>query len=127
MDIMLGFAVICAVSSIVVPMFVGQLPRGTTPNLRPATQTMLTGDPDHDHAIYEAQRIQLTTIISCAMLEGGAFANFSALSMRDDLVHALVAVILLVGIALRFPTRSKYLRRIDHAVEEARLEQPISK
>ncbi|HJN08832.1 MAG TPA: hypothetical protein QF564_09070 [Pirellulaceae bacterium] len=127
MDIMLGLAVICAVASIVAPILVAQTPHGSTPNAQPAMQTMLTGDADHDHAIYEAQRIQVTTIIGCALLEGGAFANLYALFTRNDLVHALVAVILLIGMALRFPTRSKYLRRIDHAVEEARLEQPISK
>lgn len=127
MDYMLGFAVVCALASIVVPMLLPRASTGNSPNVQPALQTMLTGDPDHDHAIFEAQRIQVTTIVGCALLEGGAFANLMALMMSNDDVHTLAAAILLIGIALRFPRRSKYLRRIEYAVEEARLEQPLSK
>ncbi len=125
MDIMLAIGVISAVSSIVAPIFVGHPSRASTQNAQPAMQAMLTGEPDHDHAIYEAQRIQVTTIISCATLEGGAFANLFAFMTTQDLVHLLVATILVVGIMWRFPIRSRYLRRIDQAGETARLDQPI--
>lgn len=122
MDIMIGLAVICVVSSIVAPILVGQPSRGSTPNEQPALQNLLTGEPDH--AIFEAQRIQLTTIIGCSMLEGGAFANLIVVMTKQDLGHLLVATILLVGIMLRFPTRSRYLRRIDQAGESAHLKRP---
>lgn len=124
MDIMLGLVVICAVSSILVPFLVGQSSRGTTANVQPALQNLLTGEPDHDHAIFKAQRIQLTAIIGCSMLEGVAFANLFVVMTKQDFGHLLVAAILLVGIMLRFPTRSRYLRRIDPAGEIAFLKQP---
>ncbi len=125
MDFMLAFGAISAVSSIVAPMLSGQTSRGGTQNAQRAMQTMLTGETDHDNAIIEAQRIQMTTIISCANLEGGAFANVVALMMTQDLCHLLVAAVLVVGILLRFPTRSRYLQRIDHACENARLKQLV--
>lgn len=127
LDLMLGMAAISAVSSIIVPMLVPRASPGNSPNVQPAMQSMLTGKPDHDHAIYEAQRIQVTTIIGCALLEAGAFGNVFAFMTTSDFVHALVVVILLAGIAWRFPTRSKYLRRVEYAVETARLDQPLSK
>ena len=125
MDIMLGMAVVCAVASLIVPSLLPRAP--TTTSQGQPSLPLLTGDPDHDHAIMAAQYMQLKTIVGCALLEGGAFANLAALMMNDDLVHALAAGLLLMGIGMRFPTRSRYLRRIEYAVEEARLEQPLSK
>lgn len=127
MDIMLGLAAVCAVASIIVPRLVGQTHRSGTPKLQPAMQSLLTGDPDHDRAVYEAQGLQLTTIIGCALLEAAAFANLVALMQGNDDIHSVVVVIMLAGIAMRFPTRGRYLRKIHFAVEEARLEQPLSK
>ena len=124
MDFMFAVAVICAVSSVAAPNFVGHPSRGSTQKVQPATQAMLTGEPDHDNAIYESQRIQVATIISCANLEAGAFANLYAFMMTQDLVHLLVTAILVVGIMLRFPIRSRYLRRIDQAGETVRMEEP---
>jgi hypothetical protein len=125
MDIMLAIAAICVVSSIFAPILAGQKSSGSTQNAHPAMQKMLTGDPAHDHAIHEAQRIQVATIIGCANLEGGAFANLFAFMTTQDLVHLLVATILVLGIAVRFLIRSRYLRRIDQAGEFTRLEQPV--
>ena len=127
MDVMLGLAVICAISSLVVPLVVGRAQQGGTGTLQPAMQSLLTGDQDQDRAIAEAQRIQFGTIVGCAFLEGGAFANLVALMTSNDDVHTLAALLLLLGIMWRFPWRTTYLRRIEFAVEEARLEQPLSK
>lgn len=127
MDLMLGFAVICVALSIVVPILMGQAAPTDAASVQPAMRGLLTGDPTHDQAIFEAQRIQLTTIVGCALLEGGAFANVFPLFSNLEIAHALVVVILVVGIAMRFPTRARYLRRIEVAVEAAGLDQALPK
>jgi len=127
MDVMLALAGLFFILSFVVsPLIGGQFIRHAQQN-DPKLQELFTGDVDHDRAIVESQRIQIVTIIGCSLLEGGAFANLFALMQSNDDIHTIAACILLIGIVWRFPTRSRYLRRIGKAVEAARLEQPLTR
>ena len=59
------------------------------------------------------QRIQTSTIIACALFEGGAFANIFGYMQTRELLHLILGGVLLLGILSRFPMTGAYQRQID--------------
>jgi len=59
------------------------------------------------------QRIQISTIIACAIFEGAAFANILGYMQTREIVHLAIAGVMLVGILAHFPTAGSYERRIE--------------
>lgn len=58
-------------------------------------------------------RIQTSTIIGCAIFEGGAFAALVEYMRSRELAHLAVAAVLLIGILANFPSAGAYRRRIE--------------
>jgi hypothetical protein len=59
------------------------------------------------------QRIQTSAIIGCAIFETAAFANTFAYMQTREVVHLVLAGMLLVGILAHFPTAGSYQRRVE--------------
>jgi hypothetical protein len=60
--------------------------------------------PAEAEPVMEIQsRIQTATIIGCALFEGGAFANLFGYMKTGELLHLILAALLVVGILARFP------------------------
>jgi len=59
------------------------------------------------------QRIHVATIVGCAVLEGGAFANVFGYLQTRELLHLILAGLLVLCILARFPTASGYQQQID--------------
>jgi hypothetical protein len=73
----------------------------------------LAKTPEAARLLSIQQRIQTSTIIACALFEGGAFANIFGYSMTRELLHLILAGVLILGILSRFPMAGSYQRRID--------------
>jgi hypothetical protein len=58
-------------------------------------------------------RIQASTIIGCAIYEGGAFAAIVEYMRSRELAHLAVAAVLLIGILANLPSAGAYRRRIE--------------
>jgi len=58
-------------------------------------------------------RIQTSSIIGCAIYEGGAFAAIVEYMRSRELAHLAVAAVLLIGILASFPSAGAYRRRIE--------------
>ncbi|MAG92363.1 MAG: hypothetical protein CMJ48_01230 [Planctomycetaceae bacterium] len=128
MIVMLIMAAACIPVALVIPAIVVRKGNGNSSEMlrNPQTAALFTGDPINDVAIFVAMRIQVATIVACAMLEGSAFANAFALSTSGDAVHLGVVLALLLGIACRFPTRARYITRIERILEDAHFGQDDS-
>jgi hypothetical protein len=70
-------------------------------------------NPNDGRRLAIQQRVQISTIIGCALFEGGAFANLVGYMQTRELSHLVLAAVLLLGILARFPTAASYERRID--------------
>lgn len=70
-------------------------------------------------------RIQTATIIGCALFEGGAFANLVAYMTTQELLHLIVAGVLLVGILARFPLPGATRERIDRELLRMKEEEGL--
>jgi hypothetical protein len=82
--------------------------RGASPALAAPAKT-----PNEARRMAIQQRIQTSTIIVCAIFEGGAFANLVGYLQTGELLHLIVAGVLLLGILSRFPTAGAYERQIE--------------
>lgn len=71
------------------------------------------------------QRIQVSTIIACAIFEGGAFANLVGYLQTGELLHLIVAGVLLLGILSRFPLTGAYERQIEDELRRMREEEAL--
>ena len=72
-----------------------------------------TDDRRGDLALQAAAAIQIRTIIACALVEGGAFANLVAVFTHGYGPSFVMAAVLMSMIVLRFPTWNRYLERIE--------------
>ncbi len=128
MTVMLIMAAACVPVAVVVPALVARKGNGNSSEMlrNPQTAELFTGDPLNDAVVFLAMRIQVGTIIGCAMLEGPAFGNTFALSQSGDGVHLGVVVAMLLGIACRFPTRGHYITRIERMLEDAQFDRDQS-
>jgi hypothetical protein len=79
--------------------------------------------PADDHrgglAVQAAAAIQTRTIVACALVEGGAFANLVAVFTHGYGPSLVLAAVLMSMIVLRFPTWSRYLERIEAEVRRS--------
>ena len=98
---MLILAGIAIPPALIVP---GIIRRSRRPVGDPAATQVMTGEPLHDAAIAAAIRLQLATIVGCALLEGPAFANTVALMISGDRIHLIVTGVLVLGVVCWFPT-----------------------
>ena len=96
---LLIFGLVALPAGLLVPAFVFRSGMnrlaGMPPAARPKDEVNLAG------AIL--QQIQATTIIACAIWEGGAFASLLQYMTAVELVHLIVAGVLLLAILTRFP------------------------
>jgi hypothetical protein len=112
---LLGCGLLALVLGFVVPRFLPATsisalstpPPGLTPEqLKAATPELLRID-----AIL--QRVQTSTIIGCAFFEGGAFANVFGYMQSRELLHLVLAGVLIVAILIHIPTETGLERRIE--------------
>jgi hypothetical protein len=69
------------------------------------------------------QRIQVSTIIGCALFEGGAFANLVGYLQTGEQLHLAVAAVLLIGILAYLPTSASYEQRIEDELRRQKEEE----
>ena len=110
-SIFLLMGMMALVGSFIVPALV------TAPGV---AKSKLPSADDHgtQAALQAAATIQTRTIIACALVEGGAFANLVAVSHGYG-PPLVLAALLMSMIVLQFPTWSRYLQRIEAAVRRA--------
>ena len=74
------------------------------------------------------RRIQTATIVGCALFEGGAFANVFGYMQSAELLHLILAGVLLLAILARFPlsgtNEQRILDELRRAKEQAALAPP---
>ncbi len=107
--ILLALGLVTLLLGIFVPYVVFSSSRGSLPQV-PAE---LAKTPQQARLVAIQLRIQTATIIGCALFEGGAFANLFGYSQSRELLHLVLAGVLLLGICAHFPTTGAYERRID--------------
>jgi F0F1-type ATP synthase membrane subunit c/vacuolar-type H+-ATPase subunit K len=120
----LAFAVLAVVGSQVVP---GMLARSGRQRI--ARELAASGSTATLSVPGEAVRdprwwglYQTKMIVGCALLEGAAFYQAIAFLLEGEQWTAALAVALLVGIALHFPTRPGVEQWIEAQAEQARSE-----
>jgi hypothetical protein len=96
------------------------------PNPAMASQFAVHG-PDMSRVLAVQNRIQTATIIGCALFEGGAFANLFWYMTTAELLHLVVAGLLLLGILARFPLPGACERRIEDELRREREEASIKR
>jgi len=69
------------------------------------------------------QRIQNSTIIGCALFEGGAFANLVGYLQTGEQLHLVMAAVLLIGILAHLPTFASYEQRIEDELRRLKEEE----
>lgn len=110
----LGLGVVALVLGFVLPPFIlamGNVPTNPPQGLTPEQLKMVTPDLVRLDAVL--QRLQTSTIIAGALFEGGAFANLFSYSMTRELLHLILAGVLLLAIVSLFPTKGRVQQRID--------------
>ena len=107
--LMLGFGLFVGLQGIVLP---GILFRFVKPNAAMTNQFAQHG-PEVARVLTVQSRIQVATIVGCALFEGGAFANLVWYMNTAELLHLAVAALLLLGILARFPLPGACERRIE--------------
>ena len=107
--ILLGVGITSLALGIILPAVIFASGRGSSP-AGPAT---LAKTPEAARLLSIQQRIQTSTIIACALFEGGAFANVFGYMQTREMLHLILAGVLILGILARFPTAGAYQRRID--------------
>lgn len=105
-SVFLLFGMMTLVGSFVVPALI-TAPTASNQKLLP------TDDRRGDLALQAAAAIQTRTIVACALLDGGAFANLLAVFTHGYGPSLVFAAVLMSMIVLRFPTWGRYLERIE--------------
>ena len=87
----------------------------------------LIKDPLHGQVLGIMQRIQISTIVGCALFEGGAFANLVGYMQTRELMHLVLAGVCVLGILSRFPTTAAYEQRILDELRRLDEEEALKK
>jgi hypothetical protein len=111
-SVFLLFGMITLVGSFVVPALIAAPAAGNSPS---------TDDRRYGLALQAAAAIQTRTIVACALLDGGAFANLLAVFSHAYGPSLVLAALLMSMIVLRFPTWRRYLDRVE--LEMQRMEE----
>jgi len=109
-QIFLLFGIMALAGSFIVPAILSAKSPTADPKMAP------TGDEAADLALRVAAAMQTRTIVGCALLEGGAFANLMGVFTDGYGPGLVLAGILLTCIVLRFPTWDRYLQRIENGM-----------
>jgi hypothetical protein len=118
---LLGFGLITLVLGVVVPPIVFATSRGT------AVQTMQTAcnEPELARVLWVLLRMQNATIIGCALFEGGAFANVFGYMQSNELLHLILAGVLVLGILVRFPLQGLTEQRLELELRRLKEEEGL--
>jgi len=114
---MLGFGALQGVLGLVLPPIIFRKLAAQQAALAPFAKH----GPEMLKVLGVQQRIITSTIIGCAMFEGGAFANLVAFLTGRDLANLAAAGVLLLGILAHFPLPGRCERTI--AAELRRLNE----
>lgn len=106
---MLAFGLVAGLLGTVLPRL---LFRFVKPNAA-MTQQFAQHGPEVVRVLTVQSRIQIATIVGCALFEGGAFGNLVWYMNSADLLYLAVAGLLLLGILARFPLPGACERRIE--------------
>jgi hypothetical protein len=115
--IFLGFGVVTLIGSVIVPPFV------MAPDVR-ESKSSPTSNRGETLALQAAATLQIRTIVSCALVEGGAFANLIAVFMHGYGPSLVMAAVLMSMIVVRLPIWSRYLERIEAQIR--RIEENLN-
>jgi hypothetical protein len=74
---------------------------------------------DETLALQAAATLQTRTIVACALVEGGAFANLMAVFMHGYGPSLVMAGVLMSMIVLRLPIWNRYLERIEAEMQRS--------
>jgi hypothetical protein len=118
--VLLALGVATLVLGFVIPPIVFRAAAGSPPPGLPASL-----DPAIAPLLAVQSRIQSATIIGCALFEGGAFANVFGYMQSGELLHLILAGVLLLAILSRFPlsgtSEQRILDELRRAKEQAAL------
>jgi|GEM_PF-1862528 hypothetical protein len=121
--IVVGMGLFLGLQGLILP---GILFRFVKPNPAMASQ-FAAHSPDVAHVLMIQNRIQTATIVGCALFEGGAFANLFWYLTTAELLHLVMAGLLLLGILVRFPLPGACERRIEDELRREREEASIKR
>ena len=110
--VMLVLGVVDGLLGVVVPRVMLQILRSMKPNAQQAAQWAAL-PPQVARVLAIQNRIQTVTIVGCALFEGAAFANLYAYLVKPELLHLLMAGLMLLGILAQFPLPGACERRIE--------------
>ena len=86
----------------------------------PASRIPASLDPAIAPVLAIQTRIQTATIVGCALFEGGAFANVFGYMQSGELLHLILAGLLLLAILARFPLSGTSEQRILDELRRAK-------
>ena len=118
---LLGFGVIALAMGVVLPLLVF---RGVSPQGAIAAR-LAAHPPEVQRVLLVQARLQMATIMGCAIFEGGAFANLVAYMQTGELLNLLLAGVLLAGILLRFPFPGRTMERIEQELQRQKEEEGL--
>jgi hypothetical protein len=114
--LMLVFGSMTAIVSLVVSFLV-PIWRTSPEQMRAGNPDYVpTGDPRGDLALEMVPAIQARTIISAALLEGGAFGNLTAFFLDGTGWSLVLAGVLFALLVLKIPTFGRYLETVEAAM-----------
>jgi hypothetical protein len=118
--VLLGMGLITLVLGVVMPQIVFASGRGAAGAATPVGWTpeqRTSPSPELLRTDSILQRLQTSTIIGCALFEGGAFANVVGYLQTRELLHLVLAGILAMGTMTCFPTAGSCQRRIEDELQ----------
>jgi hypothetical protein len=114
--VLLGAGLLLLGLGLVVPRIVFAAGRNVKPTYSPVGMTREQAEfvtPELVRIDGILQRIQSATIVGCALFEGGAFANIVGYMQTRELLHLVLASVLVLGVLSCFPTKGSFERRIE--------------
>ena len=113
--ILLGLGLATLILGFVFPPIIFRAAAGNPPPGLPASH-----DPAIAPLLAIQSRIQTATILGCALFEGGAFANVLGYMQSGELLHLILAGVLLLAILARFPLSGTSEQRILDELRRAK-------
>ncbi len=115
------FAVVTAVASTVaIPIIDGAARRKIPLEASEATEWMAA-------TAELAQAFQMRTILSFALIEGAAFFNLVVVLIDGSILSLGIAAALVALMAIRFPTRLKFVSWLERQVQAAKEERTVAR
>jgi hypothetical protein len=118
---LLGLGLITLVLGALVPRIVFAAGRNAKPTYSPiglSREQVEIVTPELVRIDGILQRIQTATIVGCALFEGGAFANVVGYMQTRELLHLILAGVLILGVLSCFPTAFSFQRRVEDELRQ---------